>query len=101
MLDAYLYLNKSFAFDPSKKNNANNTNQDDNNHDIHKDEINFFKPCIDLLGHVKAASGVGACSSQSSDNTIQTFIQHTEEKRAAANQIFIWLDENALKKQKL
>lgn len=103
VLDAYLYLNKSYAFDPSKNNNTNNANtQDENNHDIHKDEINFFKPCIDLLGHVTAASGVGvACSSQSSDHTIQTFIQHTEEKRAAANQIFIWLDENALKKQKL
>ena len=101
VLDAYLYLNKSYAFDSTKTgiNSSSNTNQDEINHGIHKDEINFFKPCIDLLSHVIAASGGGG-GGQASD-TVQTFLQHTEEKRAVANQIFVWLDENALKKQKL
>jgi len=100
-----LYLNKSQAFSPpgpsrgpSDSNGHHSSSQEDTV-DIaaEKDEVKFFSPCIEL----RAGGGGGGVLVGGNEKKIQKLLQHSDEKRAAANQIHVWLDENALKKQKL
>jgi len=83
-------LNKSRAFNPASASSARDNLQEDHDSNVDKEEVNFFKPCINLRS--KQGSHVGK---------MQQFLQHTDEKLITANQIFMWLDENVLKKQKL
>ena len=86
-MDAYLYLNKSRAFSPENSLLHSPVNEADGSLD--QAEKKYFKPCIDL-GNGKV-----------SDENVKKFLQYTDEKRATANQIFVWLDENILKKQRM
>ena len=100
-----MYLNKSQAFSPLSHNNGTASGSGGQHSSLteetadvtaEKDEVKFFSPCIEL--HDGWVSGV---LSGGNEKKAQKLLQHTDEKRAAANQIHVWLDENALKKQKL
>lgn len=87
VLDAYLYLNKSRAFSPEASHPHTPVNEV--NALVDSAEKKYFRPCIDLE------------KSMLSGEEIKVFLQYTEEKCATANQVFVWLDENILKKQRM